>query len=60
MRYAARLLELNDQLGLESPRTQFLELMAQAESNDPEKGTGADIFRRFAQDHERMSKEANG
>jgi alpha-amylase/alpha-mannosidase (GH57 family) len=44
MRYAARLLEQFDQLGLTSPRAQFLKLLAQADSNIKEKGNGADIF----------------
>jgi alpha-amylase/alpha-mannosidase (GH57 family) len=49
LRYAARLLELEKELGLESPRTQFLEMLAEAKSNDPKKGNGAEIFVRFAE-----------
>ena len=48
MRYAARLLYLQDQLGLEPPGEEFLEMMAEAKSNRPEKGNGADLFLRFA------------
>lgn len=48
MRYAARVIDLQDQLGLEPPQKSFLELMAQAKSNDPEKGNGVDIFLRAA------------
>ncbi|HEU5458892.1 MAG TPA: DUF3536 domain-containing protein [Pyrinomonadaceae bacterium] len=44
MRYAARVIDLQNQLGLEPPQKRFLEMMAEAKSNKPEKGTGADIF----------------
>ena len=50
MRYAARVIDLMDQLGLDPPRKSFLELMSDAHSNRPEKGTGADIFRNLAAD----------
>ena len=49
MRYAARVIDLQSQLGFEPPQKGFLELMAEAKSNDPEKGNGADIFLRFAE-----------
>lgn len=49
MRYAARVIDLQEQLGLTPPRKKFLELMAEAKSNQPEKGNGADIFLRYAQ-----------
>lgn len=49
MRYAARVIDLQDHLGLEPPRKRFLEMMAEAKSNQPEKGNGADIFVRFAE-----------
>jgi hypothetical protein len=49
MRYAARVIYLQNQLGLEPPRKEFLQLMAEAESNDPTKGNGADIFLRYAE-----------
>jgi alpha-amylase/alpha-mannosidase (GH57 family) len=44
MRYAARVIDLQKQLGFEPPQKMFLELLAEAESNEPEKGNGADIF----------------
>ncbi|HET9788551.1 MAG TPA: DUF3536 domain-containing protein, partial [Pyrinomonadaceae bacterium] len=44
MRYAARVIDLQNQLGLEPPLKTFLDLLAEAKSNKPEKGTGADIF----------------
>lgn len=47
MRYAARVIDLIDQLGLEPPTEKFLELLAEAKSNKPEKGNGADIFARI-------------
>jgi len=47
MRYAARVIDLMGQLGLEPPRKRFLELLSEATSNRPEKGTGADIFQRI-------------
>jgi alpha-amylase/alpha-mannosidase (GH57 family) len=49
MKYAARVIELSDQLGLPSPRKEFLDLLAEARSNIPEKGTGADIYLRYAE-----------
>ena len=49
MRYAARVIDLLDQLDLEPPRQRFLELISEAKSNRPEKGNGADIFRRSGQ-----------
>ena len=50
LRYASRLLELEKELGLHSPRTDFLEILAEAKSNDPRKGNGADVFIRFAEE----------
>jgi alpha-amylase/alpha-mannosidase (GH57 family) len=47
MRYAARVLDLQKELGFEPPRKRFLELLAEAKSNRPEKGNGADIFLRL-------------
>lgn len=44
MRYAARVIDLQNKLGLEPPQKRFLEMMAESKSNKPEKGTGADIF----------------
>ncbi|HET6977422.1 MAG TPA: DUF3536 domain-containing protein [Pyrinomonadaceae bacterium] len=44
MRYAARVVDLMNQLGLEPPLKRFLEIMAEAKSNRVEKGNGAQIF----------------
>ena len=49
LRYAARVLDLQNQLGFDVPRKQFLELLALAKSNRPEKGNGAEIFTRFVE-----------
>ncbi|MDX6529752.1 MAG: hypothetical protein QOH41_2042 [Blastocatellia bacterium] len=45
LKYAARAIDLMDQLGLPSVSERFLEILAEAESNRPEMGTGADIYR---------------
>jgi alpha-amylase/alpha-mannosidase (GH57 family) len=44
LRYAARAIDLLNQLGLDPPRRKFLDLLAEARSNRPEKGNGADLF----------------
>ena len=49
LRYAARVLDLMEELELQSPRARFLELLAEAQSNLPEMGNGADVFRRCVQ-----------
>ena len=49
LKYAGRALDLMNQLGLPSARGQFLEILAEAKSNRPELGSGADIFRRFVE-----------
>jgi hypothetical protein len=51
LRYAARVIELMDQLDLDPPRQRFLEMLSEARSNRPQKGTGADIFRQLAADY---------
>lgn len=48
MRYAARVMDLQDELGLATPEKEFLELISEAKSNKPEKGTGSDLFLKFA------------
>ena len=53
MRYAARVIDLMDQLGLDPPRKEFLEIMSEAHSNRPEKGNGADIFTNLTADFHR-------
>jgi alpha-amylase/alpha-mannosidase (GH57 family) len=54
MRYAARLIELQNQIGFDTPQTKFLEMMAVAKSNDSTKGNGAEIFLRFASAEARL------
>jgi hypothetical protein len=49
LRYAARVLDLQNKLGFDSRRKEFLELLANAKSNRPEKGNGAAIFTRFVE-----------
>jgi alpha-amylase/alpha-mannosidase (GH57 family) len=45
--YAGRALDWMTELGLESPRERFLEILAEARSNVHSLGSGADIFTRF-------------
>ena len=47
LRYAARVIELQTQIGIASPVEQFLELWAEARRNVAEKGNGAEIFMRL-------------
>jgi alpha-amylase/alpha-mannosidase (GH57 family) len=49
LKYACRVIELMNQLGLPSVRERFLAILSQARSNRPELGTGADIYRRFVE-----------
>jgi alpha-amylase/alpha-mannosidase (GH57 family) len=49
LRYAARVIELQKELGIETPRARFLEMLAEAQSNIAEKGNGAEIFRRYVE-----------
>ena len=49
LKYAGRALDLMNQLALPSARARFLEILAEAKSNRPELGNGADIFRRFVE-----------
>jgi len=49
LKYAGRAIDLMAQLGLPPVRERFLEILAQAKSNRPELGTGADIYRRFVE-----------
>ena len=53
LRYAARTLELMDGLGQPTPYKAFVETLEQARSNDPEVGTGADVYRRLERDESR-------
>lgn len=56
LKYASCVIDLMEQLGLESPRKEFLKLLAEARSNSPGEGSGADIFRRRV---EPLRTEAN-
>ena len=47
LKYAARAIDLMEQLDLPSVRERFLEILSEANSNRPEMGTAADIYRRF-------------
>lgn len=49
MKYAARIFDLLETLGLGSPEKSFLEILSQAQSNVHEFGNGADVYRRFAE-----------
>ncbi len=49
LKYAGRVIDLMNQLGLPSPRGRFLELLAGAKSNQPEFGNGADIYRQIVE-----------
>jgi alpha-amylase/alpha-mannosidase (GH57 family) len=44
LRYAARVIDSMNELGLDPPTKEFLELLSEAKSNRPEKGNGADLF----------------
>ncbi|HEU4834415.1 MAG TPA: DUF3536 domain-containing protein [Pyrinomonadaceae bacterium] len=50
LRYAARVIDLMNQLGLDAPQKEFLELLSEAKSNRPEKGNGAEIFMRLTKE----------
>lgn len=54
LRYAGRVVELMNDLGLEPPLSKFLETLSDARSNIHERGTGADIFLR-AVEHSRVT-----
>lgn len=49
LRYAARVIQLLDELGLDSPRNRFLEILAEAHSNVSASGNGAEIYLQFAE-----------
>ncbi|MGH9944433.1 MAG: DUF3536 domain-containing protein [Pyrinomonadaceae bacterium] len=46
LKYAGRVLDLMDELRIEPPLAQFVDLLSLARSNLKQQGTGADIFRR--------------
>ncbi len=47
MKYAGHAMDLLESLGAPAPRERFLAVLAEAKSNLPEMGNGADVFRRF-------------
>jgi alpha-amylase/alpha-mannosidase (GH57 family) len=49
LKHAGRVIDLMNQLALPSPRRRFLEILAEARSNRPELGDGADIYRRLVE-----------
>jgi alpha-amylase/alpha-mannosidase (GH57 family) len=44
LRYAARSIDLHEQIGEHPPVDQVLDILAEARSNDPEKGSGRDLW----------------
>jgi len=49
LKYAARAIDLMNQLGLPPAREKFLEILAEAKSNRRELGNGAEIYRRLVE-----------
>ena len=49
LKYAARVIDLMEEVGLPSPRATFLEVLSEARSNITAEGTGADVYLRFAE-----------
>ncbi len=49
LKYAARAIDLMEQLGLPSVREHFIEILSAAKSNRIELGNGADIYRTFVE-----------
>ena len=49
LKYAARVIQLLDELELPSPRNRFLQILSEARSNVRELGSGAEIYSRFAE-----------
>jgi alpha-amylase/alpha-mannosidase (GH57 family) len=47
LKYAGHTMDLMESLGVPAPRQRFLEVLGQAQSNLPQMGNGADVFRRF-------------
>ncbi len=47
LKYAGRVMDFLGELKIKPPRAAFLELLAEAESNIPQFGNGADIYRRL-------------
>ncbi len=57
LKYAARAIDLMNQLGLPSVRDRFLEILAEAKSNRSEMGTGADIYRHYVESLNPVNRE---
>ena len=49
LKYAGRLTDLGEELGLPSVKKRFLEILAEAQSNVPKLGNGADVYRRYVE-----------
>lgn len=49
LKYAGRVLDLMEEVGVDAPRDRFLAVLAGAKSNLHEMGTGADVFSRFVE-----------
>ena len=49
LKYAGRVLELMSDLDFPSPAGAFLELLAEAKSNQSSNGTGADVYRHYVE-----------
>jgi alpha-amylase/alpha-mannosidase (GH57 family) len=49
LKYAGRAIDLMDQLGLPTVKDHFIEILAEAKSNRPDMGSGADIFQRLVE-----------
>lgn len=47
LKYAGRVIAGLEELEVSTPRGRFLDILAEAKSNLPEMGTGADVFQRF-------------
>ena len=47
LKYAGRVMDFLGELRVKPPRSAFLEILAEAESNVPQFGNGTDIYRRF-------------
>jgi alpha-amylase/alpha-mannosidase (GH57 family) len=60
LKYAARAIDLMEQLRLPSVRDEFLEILHEAKSNRPKLGTGADIYRRFVEPSNPSLREQPG
>lgn len=60
LKYAGRVLGLMKELDFPSPYKGFMELLAQAKSNLPKHGTGADIYRQYVESSHSGSRSSAG